>query len=142
MGGHGPGNATRSAVTCGAGGGYRVGALVLCLLRASPATPEVLSAMMEDVTLWTNLPAPQTPWRAGHPPHVQAERLAAWQTSFSACGSCCALATAGHLPTGRGWESSAGLCHRGRWEGKEDWELGGGRQSCSSSRRSPVNLSQ
>lgn len=110
--------------------------------RRRAAGPALLSATMEDGTVRTNPPAPQSPGRGGHPPHVQAERLPARHTSFSAGGSRCAPATAGHLPTGFGWESSAGLCHRGRWEGRKDWEPGGGRQSCSSGRRSPVNLSQ
>lgn len=40
MGGHGPGNATRSAATCGDRGGDGVGVFALWLCRASPATAE------------------------------------------------------------------------------------------------------
>lgn len=40
MGGHGPGNSTRSAATCGDSGGDGVAVLALRLRRASPAAAE------------------------------------------------------------------------------------------------------
>lgn len=103
------------------GKGWRWGAWALCLLRASPAAAKQQDqrslAQQWRISASGPTSGPRADPRARGVP-TSCPGGAGARLADVVCGSRSTPTAAGHLPDGCGWESSAGLCCRSRWEGR------------------------